>query len=115
MPERRTTSPRVKPWAPRVKTTTDVVSTRTSGRRPSSPVPSSATVVESAAASGTTPRVPAQVSTAGTRQDGRAPAPRWTTTESGSAPQPAHGDQRHGDGQRAEGPGTVGGRQRDDL
>ncbi len=82
-PERPTTWARLRPWTTRVKTTTAVVRVRTRGR-PGSGVPSvAASGMDRAAASGITPRVPAQVTTPARRQDGR-PLVGLTAADSGS-------------------------------
>ena len=68
MPERRTTGARVKPCTTRVTTTTEVVRTSTRGRSTRAEPLFVASGMDSAAASGTTPLVPAQVSTTGIRR-----------------------------------------------
>jgi len=62
---------------------TAVASTRMRSRRASGAPLAEVRGIDRAAASGATPRVPAQDTTAGTAQDGRrAPLRRWLTADS---------------------------------
>src|ERR1700759_163798 len=81
----RTSGPRVSPWAISEITMAAMASTRIRSRCDSGAPAASVSGMDSAAASGTTPRVPAHDTTAGTGQDGRgAPPRRWMTADSGN-------------------------------
>ncbi len=92
IPANRASGSRVRPCTMSETTMTAVASTRTRSRRASGAPLAVVSGIDRAAASGTTPRVPAQDTTAGTAQDGRRmPERRWLTA---GAPRGALGSPR---------------------
>ena len=84
IPAKRASGSRVRPCAMSETTMTVVASTRMRSRRGRGAPLAVVRGMDRAAASGTTPRVPAQDTTAGTAQDGRrVPLRRWLTADSG--------------------------------